>query len=147
MQGNETPAERSDALGERLASFADRCLTLLQALDAQPGRRRELPRPAREERDVGPRELRGGVRTRVAQGLREQDVQGAQGGEGKPDVAVHHLEARVLCGDADAADPGRGERDRPDPRQERVDGSQGNRGGGWRRTDGRWWTMMDNGGQ
>ena len=32
MQGNETPAERSDALGERLASFADRCLTLLQAL-------------------------------------------------------------------------------------------------------------------
>ena len=32
MQGSGTPAERSDALGVRLATFADRCLTLLQAL-------------------------------------------------------------------------------------------------------------------
>ena len=32
MLGEQTQAEASDALGERLASFADRCLTLLQAL-------------------------------------------------------------------------------------------------------------------
>ena len=32
MMESKKPAERSDALGERLATFADRCLTLLQAL-------------------------------------------------------------------------------------------------------------------